>query len=105
MRQLSDLLVYAPFCRIRACRRAERCRGGAGPPCLYEATPVFVGPIADGMRDIRRFWARQRRLAAEMQAATAKEALPRAGETAPGEGAGPPRNAAMRPRSTRKDST
>ena len=69
MRQLSDLLTYAPFCRIRACRRAERCQGGAGPPCLNEATRVFVGAMSDRMRGTRRFWARQRQLAAERHAA------------------------------------
>jgi hypothetical protein len=67
MRQLSDLPAYAPVCRIRVCRRAERCQGGAGPPCLHEATRVFVEAIADRMRGTRRFWARQRRLAAERE--------------------------------------
>jgi hypothetical protein len=69
MRQLSDLLTYPALCRIRACRRAQRCRGGAGPPCLNEAPRVFAAAMSDRMRGIRRFWARQRRLAAERQAA------------------------------------
>ncbi|MDF3063739.1 MAG: hypothetical protein K0S06_3848 [Microvirga sp.] len=65
MRQLSDLVVFAPFCRRRACRRAGRCRGGSGPPCLFEAPEVFVAPLQNGMREIRRFWSRQRALARE----------------------------------------
>jgi len=72
MRQLSDLLTYPALCRIRACRRAQRCRGGAGPPCLNEAPRVFAAAMSDRMRGIRRFWARQRRLAAERQAAEKK---------------------------------
>jgi hypothetical protein len=74
MRQLSDLLTYPALCRIRACRRAQRCRGGAGPPCLNEAPRVFAAAMSDRMRGIRRFWARQRRLAAERGAAESQAA-------------------------------
>jgi hypothetical protein len=63
MRQLSDLLVLAPFCRRRACRRAGRCRGGEGPHCFHENRAIFAAAMMGGLRDARRFWARQRALA------------------------------------------
>jgi hypothetical protein len=63
MRQLSDLAVFAPLCRRRACNRAGRCQGGYGPPCLFEAPEVFIAHIKGGTREMRRFWKRQRALA------------------------------------------
>jgi hypothetical protein len=65
MRQLSDLFVLAPGCRRKACRRAERCRGGDGPPCFHHDRELFVEAMQGGLREIRRFWRRQRALAAE----------------------------------------
>ena len=74
MRQLSDLLVVPVLCRKRACRLSERCRGGAGPPCLHEYP------------EMRRFWQRQRALAAQRNARPVTASSPRA----EGGGAGEP---------------
>jgi hypothetical protein len=68
MRQFSDLVVLPPLCRERACREAERCKGGYGPPCLHMYPDVFVAHIRGGMRELRRFWKRQRAMAAERDA-------------------------------------
>ena len=65
MRQLSDLLVVPVLCRKRACRLSERCRGGPGPPCLHEYPEVFAVRVGGRMRETRRFWQRQRALAAQ----------------------------------------
>jgi hypothetical protein len=65
MRQLSDLLVVPVLCRKRACRLAERCRGGPGPPCLHQYPDVFAVHVGGRMREMRRFWQRQRALAAQ----------------------------------------
>lgn len=68
LRQLADLLCVPLGCRRRACRASERCAGGKGPPCVYEEWMVFVAHFETKTRDLRRFWARQRLLAREMQA-------------------------------------
>jgi len=65
MRQLSDLLVVPVLCRKRACRLAERCRGGPGPPCLHQYPDVFAVHVRGRMREMRRFWQRQRALATQ----------------------------------------
>ena len=65
LRQLADLLCVPHGCRRRACRASERCAGGAGPPCAYAEAEVFVTHFRERTRSVRRFWARQRRLAAE----------------------------------------
>ena len=65
MRQLSDLFVLAPGCRRGACRIAERCQGGDGPPCFHEHRELFAEAMSAGLRDTRQFWKRQRALAAE----------------------------------------
>ena len=65
MRQLSDLFCLPFGCRRRACRRAERCQGGEGPPCFHEHREFFAEAMRAGLRDIRRFWKRQRALAGE----------------------------------------
>ena len=63
MRQLSDLFVLAVGCRRKACRLAERCQGGDGPPCFHEHRDLFAEAMRAGLRDTRRFWRRQRALA------------------------------------------
>ena len=63
MRQLSDLFELAFGCRRKACRRAGRCQGGDGPPCFHADRELFVEAVTAGLRDIRRFWKRQRALA------------------------------------------
>lgn len=68
LRQLADLLCVPLGCRRRACRASERCAGGKGPPCIYECVGAFAAHCKDRTRGVRRFWARQRRLAGEMQA-------------------------------------
>ncbi|HKH95733.1 MAG TPA: hypothetical protein VKA39_04340 [Beijerinckiaceae bacterium] len=65
MRQLSDLFVLAPGCRRKACRMAGRCQGGDGPPCFHADRELFIEAVTAGLRDIRRFWKRQRALAGE----------------------------------------
>ncbi|HEX8166285.1 MAG TPA: hypothetical protein VF601_10930 [Beijerinckiaceae bacterium] len=65
MRQLSDLITFPVLCRRRACRATRRCQGGPGPPCLYECPDAFAANMQDGMREIRRFWQRQRAKAAQ----------------------------------------
>ena len=65
MRQLSDLLVVPVLCRKGACRLSERCRGGPGPPCLHQYPEVFAVHVGGCMREMRRFWKRQRALAAQ----------------------------------------
>ena len=65
MRQLSDLLVVPVLCRKRACRLSERCRGGPGPPCLDQYPEIFAVHVGGRMRETRRFWLRQRALAAQ----------------------------------------
>jgi hypothetical protein len=86
MRQLSDLLVVPVLCRKRACRLSERCRGGAGPPCLHEYPDVFAVHVRGRMREMRRFWQRQRALAAQRNARPVTASSPRA----EGGGAGEP---------------
>ena len=74
LRQLADLCTTAPFCRRKACRRADRCQGGKGPPCMYQWRKLFAAVMQDGLRDVRRFWRRQRALqrpARESRAAAA----------------------------------
>ena len=65
MRQLSDLFVLAVGCRRKACRGAERCQGGDGPPCFHEHRELFVEAMQAGLRVTNRFRSRQRALAAE----------------------------------------
>jgi hypothetical protein len=65
MRQLSNFLVVPVLCRRRACRQAERCPGGPGPPCLHEYPDVFAVHVRDGLREMRLFWQRQRAMAAQ----------------------------------------
>jgi hypothetical protein len=86
MRQLSDLLVIPVLCRKRACRLAERCRGGDGPPCLHQYPEIFAVHVGDRMREMRRFWQRQRALAAQRNARPVTASSPRA----EGGGAGEP---------------
>jgi hypothetical protein len=74
MRQLCDLLELPLDCPRRACRRAGRCQGGDGPPCFYRKRRYIAGCIETGLRDTRRFWKRQRAIAAQREAA--KEPLP-----------------------------
>jgi hypothetical protein len=76
MRQLSDLFVLAPGCRHRACRAAGRCRGGEGPPCFHEHRDLFIDAMRHGLRATRRFWKRQRALAAERKATRASRDSP-----------------------------
>jgi hypothetical protein len=68
MRQLSDFITFPLLCRRAACRRAWRCQGGAGPPCLHECPGVFAANMQNGLRDARRFWKRQRAMAAQRDA-------------------------------------
>ena len=65
MRQLSDLFVLAPGCRRTACRIAERCQGGDGPPCFHEHRELFTEAMSAGLRETRQFWKRQQALAGE----------------------------------------
>ncbi|HEX8166546.1 MAG TPA: hypothetical protein VF601_12250 [Beijerinckiaceae bacterium] len=93
MRQLSDLFVWAPGCRRRACRRAERCQGGEGPPCFDENRGFFAEAMTAGLRETRRFWKRQRALAREAEALAAPP-----GPALPPEGSGTPTRPGTSPR-------
>jgi hypothetical protein len=78
LRQLSDLFCLPLGCRRNACRRTERCHGGEGPPCFHEDRKFFAEAMQAGLRETRRFWKRQRALAAE-----AAPSMPSASEPAP----------------------
>jgi hypothetical protein len=68
VRQLSDFIDYPVLCRNRACRLSERCQGGYGPPCFDADREVFAEHMRNGLREMRRFWKRQRALAAQRDA-------------------------------------
>jgi hypothetical protein len=66
VRQLSNVIDDPVLCRKRACRRAERCQGGYGP-ALPRRRPRS-SHMRNGLREMRRFWKRQRTLAAQRSA-------------------------------------
>ena len=65
LRDLSTLLQLPWDCRRRRCRATKRCQGGEGPPCFHRYRAFIAHSIEQsGLRGLRRFWQRQRALAA-----------------------------------------
>ncbi|PVE23519.1 hypothetical protein DC522_15355 [Microvirga sp. KLBC 81] len=61
LRRLADVLDVPATCRKHACRRAERCQGGYGPPCYFERRKFFADAVLDAMPEYRTRWAERRR--------------------------------------------